>query len=61
MQCGSCLRFYPYPASDSAPEEHYVYCPSCRRSSEYDYSYTAREYEHENVTNQFYIGEKEDY
>jgi hypothetical protein len=61
MQCGSCGNFFQFPATDNCPKEHFMYCPKCRCSSEFDYSYTAREYEHENVTNMCYIGEKEDY
>lgn len=61
MQCGSCFKFFSFPASDNAPDEHYQFCPSCRRPSEYDYAYTSRDYEHSHLTEQFYVGEKDDY
>jgi len=61
MQCASCQGFFPFPATDNCPPEHFVYCSKCRCASEYDYSYTSKDYEHENITNMFYIGEKDEY
>ena len=61
MQCGSCGGFFPFPQSENAPDENYIYCAKCRSPSWYDYSYTAKEYEHETVTNQFYVFERDDY
>lgn len=59
MQCGSCFKFFSYPSSDNADKECYMYCPSCRSSSNYDYAYTAKGYEHQDLTEMFFIGDED--
>lgn len=59
MQCGSCGGFFDFPQSKYATKEHYQFCSKCRSSSEDNYSYTCREYEHTEITNYFYISEKD--
>lgn len=60
MQCAACGGFFQYPSSDKLDKSYYMYCPKCRHPSEYDYSYTSREYHHEHLTNTLYTGDIEE-